>query len=327
MVLTHYYQRVNFEYQQPLFTLPVRRTISLTSRRDALSTHSTDGLLMSQPFSFIMNAELTRCNHIKRKRYDARRPYFHSFTRKEEKYRIGTHSQRQKINFYDQHQRYKEYETFTSLGMVRRRRSHNNNNNDDNEYSMGQQFYNSLFTSSKSSAIFYQLILSIFVVVKGILPRATAVIAVVLYMVFSGVSQTLFVVDEQAYEDESDSAEEYEDNDPRPVYLLAFIGALLTAGIVTPLNIPSGTAAGDVMRNSPFVLPFVSFGLVAALLFQFQQSFSSTLQEKILDNNNDEPHNDFLSVSDAITNDRKLMEIWDEDFRKTCEMNDTNGDD
>lgn len=65
--------------------------------------------------------------------------------------------------------------------------------------------------------------------------------------------------DEKDSADEYD-ADEYDQDGSAPVYLRTFIGALLTAGIVTPLNIPSGTttAIGDLMQNSLSVLLFVS---------------------------------------------------------------------
>lgn len=133
--------QLSYVNSRPIPSLP--GTIShiiVTTRHGAQSTHSTDGLLMSQPFSFIADVDPTRRNYKKRKWHDSHRLYFHSFSCNEETNHNDHHSQRR--NFYNQlcH----KDGTSTSLGMVRRRRyqHHNNNQNDDdeNEYSMESSF-------------------------------------------------------------------------------------------------------------------------------------------------------------------------------------------
>jgi hypothetical protein len=261
--------------------------------------------------------------HKVRKRHDstAGRLCFLSFTCK------GDHNKNKprRLCFCDR-QCKKNGKTFILDTVQRQRNHHHHHNNhsddDDNNHRIGERFYNMLFTSSKNSAIFYQVILLVLVVVKEILPTITAVIAFLLYMFFSGVAQT-FVGDEMACED--DSEDDYDDKDSEPMYLLAFVGALLTAGIVTPLNTPSPIATLDVMQNSPTVLSVFSLGMAAASI-HIHQYFSPMSRENMKGNNN-KPYEGDLSLSDVIENDRKLMEMWYENFRRTFKINDTCGED
>lgn len=200
------------------------------------------------------------------------------------------------------------------IGATIARRS---NHNDRDEYSMAEQLYDTLFTSSsKNSAIFYQILLSILIFAFKI-PVTTGVVAIVLYTVFALVATRTYALDDDAEwnvkgrrrrQSTSDGDVNNGDDDSRPaVYLLAFVGALVTAGILTPLNT---TVARD---DGSAWWAVVALGLATTTIAVYRPFKGEDDTSDIIVDDDD---NYTDSSSDSTDHERKLMEMWDEDFGK-----------
>jgi hypothetical protein len=141
------------------------------------------------------------------------------------------------------------------LGMARRQ---SNNPPPPKDYSLEEQLYNMLFTSSNQSASCYAVGLALAIV--AVLPAGKGVVAVVVYAILSLLArQPMFLDDDDDLEDE-----EPDDNisSRPPLYLLAFIGALVSAGIMPAVGNPSSSLS----LISSYVAP-VSVCLVMTLYF------------------------------------------------------------
>jgi hypothetical protein len=175
-----------------------------------------------------------------------------------------------------------------------------------------------LLSPYKTGLLVYPLVIAALSITA--LPLTTSLLAIILYGVFSYLA-TKFVLEDDLEEqrgqrsaaavaDEKKYASEKTIYDPPPVYFLAFSAALLSAGVLTPLGIEN-----HVEMDNSFILPL---GLLAIAVV-------GTVMNSLLhdyDCNDGEDNDDKSSMPDPGKIDvttkyqRKLMELWDEKYRK-----------
>ena len=189
--------------------------------------------------------------------------------------------------------------------MAPRRKDKNDSDNEIDEFRVENQIYNVLFTSSRGSYNFYN-ILSLVAIAGEIPSKTLATEAYILFQLFSWAAKR-YVLEEDANQ---------EDDDSPPVYLLACVGAFLTAGILAPLNTP-----WDISESTPTVFELVVSVLFVAYAVDFLKRLAAERNKNKVNTDGNNNEVETLSLPNATETERKLMNKWDNEFRKHFKTN------
>jgi hypothetical protein len=182
------------------------------------------------------------------------------------------------------------------------------NNDEDEKNSIGEQLYNGLFRDS--SAVLYPILLG--TLALTVLPLTTSILAGGLYVLYSFFGLTVVLEDYYDEQRENDMDDDLDYNEAPPVNFVAFVAALLTAGILTPLG-ASDQGKSMISSNSVIVngggdgnaplllLGAIGIGAAASWVLQEKSTKRKGTGEFTAD--------ELLDKRDA---EKRLMQLWDE---------------
>ncbi|KAG7366641.1 hypothetical protein IV203_029311 [Nitzschia inconspicua] len=188
------------------------------------------------------------------------------------------------------------------------------------EFSIEERVYNGLLSSKDTSAVIYSILLPLAISTQ-VVPKGSGMTAAAMYIGLSVLARS--VISEDDNDDDDNDHDEFgndniqEPNDDitssssssPPVYLLAFVAAMLTAGIL-----PTWYSDSEVWSIYAPVTACLVFAGVALLRIENSNQEKENTFITMREDDDDVDKENFLP--DPVETERRIMKLWDDNFRK-----------